>query len=246
MFSVKASGIAAFAAFIASVIIGIINKSGVFVIILRGLLCGLLFFALVAAGHIFIARYLPELLKLGKDEEESDEPGSRVDISVEDEDESSNEDTENEKTENPDDKDQAFKEAVANAMNPQDGETDQTGEAQESMDQNGEKEYTEENGEDNIFEAKEKKEGNEEDHSAEKPPAEIGRKAVPPGEKEASGSSSREGEESEPSYSLPQKAQSGNNSGTSQTPKKKADIDPSKLDPKQMASTIQTMLRQEE
>ncbi|MDR2534700.1 MAG: hypothetical protein LBD29_01545 [Treponema sp.] len=260
MFSIKASGISAGIAFLLSLLIGFISGGSFFIVFLRAGACGAVFFLLIAGLYMIAHKFIPELFQAVQDEETKNEnaPGSHVDISVQDEETQGAPETaapppeqEPPKESKPlvKDPDTAFKEAVAAALNPQ----ELPSEAGAGLDQNHEKEYTQE-------------------EKATEAPVEAGVEAVPPESQPQpqqesaaptvpeitvapAASQSQEPEldpweeispppaegEHKPKLSIPAKAQSSN-SGAQEN---KSQMDPKKLDPKQMASTIQNMLRQE-
>ncbi|GHV05131.1 hypothetical protein FACS189485_11660 [Spirochaetia bacterium] len=90
--NLKLSGIAAAAGFILSLLVGITSRGGFPISLLRALLCGAVFFGLSYGIWVMINRFLPELLispsAAGEDGLLSGESaGSRIDISVDDGDE---------------------------------------------------------------------------------------------------------------------------------------------------------------
>jgi hypothetical protein len=80
MFNFKVSGIAAGAAFIVSLLLGIFSGSGVLVLLLRAFGFGVFFFVLSCLVFWLVGQFMPELLS-GSDDL-FDAPGSRVNISV--------------------------------------------------------------------------------------------------------------------------------------------------------------------
>ena len=80
MFSLRASSIAASAAFILSFIVGIASGSSMPMLILRPVIFAVLFFILSAAAHIIINRFLPELLDDTSRDDADLLPGSRINI----------------------------------------------------------------------------------------------------------------------------------------------------------------------
>ena len=82
MFNFKISGIAAGAAFILSVLIGLFSGSGLLIILLRALIFAVVFFGLTCLIFWIIAQFVPELLNAGEDDLGFSLSGSRVDISV--------------------------------------------------------------------------------------------------------------------------------------------------------------------
>ncbi|MDR0562946.1 MAG: hypothetical protein LBG73_09705 [Spirochaetaceae bacterium] len=252
MFNLKVSGIAAGIAFILSLLIGVITGGSFLAILFRAFLCGFSFFALTAGGYILISRFLPELLHLGQDDEETDEPGSHVDISVEDE-EASEEDAVEETfavaKNAEDDKDKAFKEAVTAALNPHEDPHETPPEETAGLDQHNENGYSKEEetaespnvGSGTSREtAKPEAPGaaSPETGSASPPENQKPPKELDPWEEITPLSAENEGK---PKIAVSGKTQNS----ASQMQGKKNEMDPKKLDPKQMASTIQTMLRQE-
>ncbi|MDR2402475.1 MAG: hypothetical protein LBD78_00415 [Spirochaetaceae bacterium] len=86
MFSLKWSGAAGVFAFALSFLIGLFG-GGAFIALIRALIFGALFFILASLAYLLISRFLPELLE-PDDSGEDEAAGSRVDITVEDDDES--------------------------------------------------------------------------------------------------------------------------------------------------------------
>ncbi|MDR2702163.1 MAG: hypothetical protein LBB72_07010 [Spirochaetaceae bacterium] len=91
MINFKVSGIAAGAAFVFSLIIGLISGAAFSAMLLRAFVFALVFFALSGVGFWLVSRYLPELLNGAEaggsgggdmDDYDISVPGSRVDISV--------------------------------------------------------------------------------------------------------------------------------------------------------------------
>jgi hypothetical protein len=80
MFNFKAGGIAAGAAFVVSLLLGLVSGSGFPVLLLRALGFGVLFFVLFCLVFWLLGQFAPELLS-GSDDL-FDAPGSRVNISV--------------------------------------------------------------------------------------------------------------------------------------------------------------------
>jgi hypothetical protein len=80
MFNFKASGIAAGAAFVVSLLLGLVSGSGFLVLLFRALGFGVLFFVLSCLVFWLLGQFVPELLS-GSDDL-FDAPGSRVNISV--------------------------------------------------------------------------------------------------------------------------------------------------------------------
>ncbi|MDR2633482.1 MAG: hypothetical protein LBC51_07660 [Treponema sp.] len=84
---IKANSIAGGIGFVLSFIIGIISGGNVLIVFLRALIFGVIFFVFMEIFQRLISTFLPELLNPNADvSSRADEaPGSRVDISVEDE-----------------------------------------------------------------------------------------------------------------------------------------------------------------
>ena len=82
MFNFKISGIAAGAAFILSLVIGLLSGSGFLILLLRALIFAILFFALSCLIFWLLAQFIPELLSGPEDDLGFPAAGSRVDISV--------------------------------------------------------------------------------------------------------------------------------------------------------------------
>ena len=83
MFNFKVSGIAAGAAFILSLLIGLVRGGiGVPMLFLRAFIFGAVFFALFCVGYWLLSQFLPELISAAEDELGFPSPGSRVDISL--------------------------------------------------------------------------------------------------------------------------------------------------------------------
>jgi hypothetical protein len=222
VFNVKVAGITASSAFILSFLIGIISGGALFIVLLRAGIWGIVFFTLVAGGYVLINRFIPELLHLEQEEEVEDAPGSHVDISVEDP--------------SPD---------LENSSVAGTGETKPTGGASpdtvSDLDQNNKNEYT--------------KEGEVEERNASSgfvptSPETTSPKVVSQGAEQPSAVKGKE-----PLVSPPKQDMSGKASqeirtietpqDTSKVQNKMKQRDPKKMDPLQMASTIQVMLRQE-
>jgi len=230
MFNVKISSITAGLAFILSLLIGIISGGNFPISFLRAVICGAVFFSLVAGIYILINMFLPELLQLGggqgqhEEAQEENAMGSHVDISVEDT-----------KVESKPKINQSNSEEHIFKNNK-----DYSPEDTSTLDKTNEKEYS-------------KKERSKEASAKTAPePASVS-ETVKPSEKVASVVSSPKSAEVEPweevgpvpentvnQTSGPEKVRGA---GMAQNTGKK--LDPKKLDPQQMASTIQSMLRQE-
>jgi hypothetical protein len=237
MFNIKVSSITAGLAFMLSLLIGIISSGNFPISLLRAVLCGAVFFALTAGIYILINMFLPELFQLGQqgqqeqhEEAQEENPvGSHIDISVEDT-----------KAENKpkilqsDPGEHIFK-------NNKDSPPEETS----GMEKDLEKEYS-------------KKERSIEVSAKAAPePAPVS-EAVKPAEKVSSAASSPKPAAVEPweeigpapentavQVSGTEKARSPSMAGTSMAQNTGKKLDPKKLDPQQMASTIQSMLRQE-
>jgi hypothetical protein len=82
LFNVKLGGIAAGAAFVLSLVIGIISGSGFLALIIRALFFAALFFGLSCLVFWLAAQFLPELLGETDDDLGIPVSGSRLDISV--------------------------------------------------------------------------------------------------------------------------------------------------------------------
>ncbi|MDR1390264.1 MAG: hypothetical protein LBJ31_09860 [Treponema sp.] len=82
MFNFKAAGIAAVFAAALSLILGVLNGIGPFVIVCRMLLFGGLFFGLACLVIWLAGQFLPELLVRGEDDLDIPAPGSYVDLTV--------------------------------------------------------------------------------------------------------------------------------------------------------------------
>jgi hypothetical protein len=82
LFNFKASGIAAGAAFVLSLLVGIMSGSGILAILLRALLFAALFFALTCLIFWLLGQFVPELLNEAEDDLDIPAPGSHVNISV--------------------------------------------------------------------------------------------------------------------------------------------------------------------
>lgn len=88
MFNVRVSSIAAAAAFILSLLIGLIGGAGFPAVLVRALIFGASFFAFAAVSDSLISRFLPELFGSEApptsegDAAESESPGANVDLSV--------------------------------------------------------------------------------------------------------------------------------------------------------------------
>jgi len=230
MFNKKISSIGAVAAFILSLLIGIISGGTFLIVLLRAAMCGVVFFALITGGSILIHIFLPELLFLGQDE--ASVPGSQVDISIEDEQDEQQLDASSlvqEKENDQDqDKDKALKEAFAAALNPKESPQDEVA----GLDQRLEKEYSkEEKVMDNSVAASPEPLV----RAASDTPPQTQAKGIEPWEEIAP--TNKDERKQEPPVSRKKQ-----NSSMVQSKGKNTAIN--NLDPKQMASTIQTMLRQ--
>ncbi|MDR0448605.1 MAG: hypothetical protein LBH07_08040 [Treponema sp.] len=84
MFNFKISGIAAGAAFIFSLLIGLVSGIGFFMLLVRALVFAVVFFALSGLVFWLVSQYIPELLTRSEDDLGIFTSGSRVDINVED------------------------------------------------------------------------------------------------------------------------------------------------------------------
>ncbi|MDR1429745.1 MAG: hypothetical protein LBI85_05600, partial [Spirochaetaceae bacterium] len=87
MFNLKLSAIAAGAALVFSLVIGIISRAGFPYVLVRALVSGGLFFFLSAFAYWAVSQFVPELLDLSPDDaplagDEIPLPGSTVDISI--------------------------------------------------------------------------------------------------------------------------------------------------------------------
>jgi len=85
LFNFKLGGMAAGAAFVLSFLIGIISGVGIAVVLLKALIFAAVFFALSCLVLWLISQFLPELLNPGEDELGFPISGSKVDISLGDE-----------------------------------------------------------------------------------------------------------------------------------------------------------------
>ncbi|MDR1899280.1 MAG: hypothetical protein LBQ55_04660 [Treponema sp.] len=86
MFNLKWCGVAAGFGFVLSFLVGIISGAGLSWALVRALIFGAAFFALAGGIWFLVNRFLPDLFSAGEDEAGmSGMPGSRVDISVGDE-----------------------------------------------------------------------------------------------------------------------------------------------------------------
>ena len=79
MLDLKFSGIFAVAAFVLSLLIGLVSRATMPMLIIRPLIFAVIFFALSAAIKILVSRFLPELLE-GIADGDSSRPGSRINI----------------------------------------------------------------------------------------------------------------------------------------------------------------------
>ena len=117
MFNIKLSSIVAVIAFVLSFLTGIISGGSFFIVLIRALICGVAFSALITGMRLLIVLFLPELFQSDEKEDAGENAvGTNVDISVEDNGENSN----------------SFKESNANVSNAKDA----------TMDQSHEKAYT--------------------------------------------------------------------------------------------------------
>ncbi|MCL1929290.1 MAG: hypothetical protein FWG07_10940 [Treponema sp.] len=82
MFNFKISGIAAGAAFVLSLVIGLFSGSGFLIPLLRALIFAIIFFALSCLVFWLLAQFIPDLLSSPEDDLGFPVSGSRVDISV--------------------------------------------------------------------------------------------------------------------------------------------------------------------
>jgi hypothetical protein len=83
MFNLKWCGIAAGFGFLLSLLMGMVSGAGLFWAFARALIFGAVFFALAGGIRFLVDRFLPDLLSAGENGAEfSALPGSRVDISV--------------------------------------------------------------------------------------------------------------------------------------------------------------------
>jgi hypothetical protein len=83
MFSLKWCGVAAGFGFLLSLLVGIVSGAGLFRALVRALVFGAIFFILAGVVRFLVDRFLPDLLSAGENEVGSSAiPGSRVDISV--------------------------------------------------------------------------------------------------------------------------------------------------------------------
>ncbi|MCL2381096.1 MAG: hypothetical protein FWC64_05820 [Treponema sp.] len=80
MFNLKAGGVAAAMAFLLSFLIGLVNRTGMPMLIVRPLIFAVIFFVVSEVIYILVRRFLPELLSSGMDRETSFPLGSKVDI----------------------------------------------------------------------------------------------------------------------------------------------------------------------
>jgi hypothetical protein len=79
----KISGIAAGIAFVLSLAIGLLRGAGIFALV-RAVIFAAVFFLLSGGGYWLILRFLPELLEGSENDEEKQQSGALVDISLED------------------------------------------------------------------------------------------------------------------------------------------------------------------
>lgn len=84
---VKVNGIAGGIGFVLSFIVGIISGGSFLIVLLRAFIFGALFFVFIEVSQRLIGTFLPELLNPDADPSPvtGEAPGSRIDISVEDE-----------------------------------------------------------------------------------------------------------------------------------------------------------------
>ncbi|MDR2618445.1 MAG: hypothetical protein LBC62_06205 [Treponema sp.] len=80
MFDVRISGIIAGAAFVLSLLLGLISRAALPVLFVRALIFAVLFFVLSGLVYSLVSRFLPELLEDAKDSSEFSPRGSRVNI----------------------------------------------------------------------------------------------------------------------------------------------------------------------
>ncbi|MDR1144308.1 MAG: hypothetical protein LBK77_08870 [Spirochaetaceae bacterium] len=80
MLNFKAGGIAAGAAFVLSLLIGLVSGTGFLVLLLRALFFGALFFGLSCLVSWLLGQYVPELLNGAEDDPGMSGPGSIVNI----------------------------------------------------------------------------------------------------------------------------------------------------------------------
>ncbi|MDR1908833.1 MAG: hypothetical protein LBQ35_02835 [Spirochaetaceae bacterium] len=82
MINFKLGAVAAALGFLLSLMVGLLTGAGLFALV-RALLFGAFFFVLACGLYIAVSRFLPELLELSASPGTENEPGSRVNISVE-------------------------------------------------------------------------------------------------------------------------------------------------------------------
>jgi len=80
VYDLKYSGIFAVAAFVLSLLIGLLSRSTMPMLIIRPLIFAAIFFALAAFIKILISRHLPELLENAASDDDALKPGSRINI----------------------------------------------------------------------------------------------------------------------------------------------------------------------
>jgi hypothetical protein len=83
-FNIKASGVAAFGAFVLSLLIGLVSGGSFLTVLLRAGLMGVGFFALVTFVQFLVNQFLPELASGESIASADAAPGSMLDISVDD------------------------------------------------------------------------------------------------------------------------------------------------------------------
>jgi len=111
LFNIKVSSIVAGIAFILSLLTGIISGGSFFIVLLRALICAVAFSALITGMRVLISIFLPELLQFDEKENVAEHTvGTNVDISIEDNGETSH----------------SFKESNSNVSSPQDATMDQS------------------------------------------------------------------------------------------------------------------------
>ncbi|MDR2798096.1 MAG: CPP1-like family protein [Treponema sp.] len=82
---IKVNGIAGGIGLVLSFIVGIISGGSLLIVLVRAFIFGVLFFVFMAVSQWLISTFLPELLNPDASSVANESPGSRVDISVEDE-----------------------------------------------------------------------------------------------------------------------------------------------------------------
>jgi hypothetical protein len=80
VFNLRYGSIFAVAAFVLSLLIGLVSRSTMPMLIIRPLIFAALFFIFSVVGKILVTRFLPELLEETGQEEDAFRPGSRIDI----------------------------------------------------------------------------------------------------------------------------------------------------------------------